>query len=557
VATINPVTTTLRSQSDVIDAETGDVAALEVNERSSPLAELGATGLKRAAGYLDEEFLPALRGRKAVAVYREMEENCAPIGGMLLAIDKLVRDVDWTVTPAGNSRDAAQAAMFVESCLDDMSQSWADTVGEILSCCTYGWSWHEVVYKVRGGLWGKDGRTRSKYDDQMIGWRKMPPRSQDSFQRWIFDESGGVKGMVQMPAPRYQQIVLPIERSLLFRFGHRKNSPEGRSMLRSAYQAWYYLKRLQESEAIGVERDLAGLPVIRIPASMLDAPPGSKDAKMVMAMTKLARSMRRNEKEGIVFPQAWDEETKQALYDIELMASGGQRQHDTDALITRYKTDILMSCLADFLLVGHEDTGTYNMHLDKTGLFKATLNSTVGMVSDVMNRHAIPRLFAVNRWRPSELPKIEPSDVDAPNLTELSSFLTATQGLGIAWAPDDVLETFLRKAAGLPEMNKQERGRERIITRRTEAVRFMTAQMTELQTRQQLAQAMATEAMTRSGMPTPDMAAQEQQSALPPGTQGPGTSTPGSAAPTAPGQQQGQNGTQPTTPATPGAPSAP
>jgi hypothetical protein len=519
---------------DGADGETGDLEALEVAERASPILELGATGLKRAAGYIDEEFLPALRGRKAIAVFREMEENCAPISGMLLAIDRLVRDVDWTVTPSGPSRDAAKAAQFVEECLDDMSSSWADTVGEAMSCAVYGWSWHEVVYKQRGGLWTGDGRTRSKFDDGLIGWRKMPIRSQDSWQRWIFDESGGIKGMVQMPPPRYRQIVLPIERSLLFRFGTRKNSPEGRSMLRGAYQPWFYLKRLQENEAIGVERDLAGLPIVKVPASMLDAPPGSKDAKMVQAMTKLVRSVRRNEKEGIVFPNQFDEDTKQALYDFSLLSSGGSRQHDTDALITRYKTDILMSALADFLLVGHQDTGTYNMHLDKTGLFKATLNATVNMIADVMNRHAIPRLFEVNRWRPSELPRITPSDIDAPNLTELSSFLAATANLGMTWVPDEAMETFLRKAANLPAMSKSDKGRERVIARRTEAVRFMTAQMTELQTRQALAQAQATEALGRAGIPAPDQQAAEQQATLPPGT----------AAPTAPAGQNGPGAPQ-------------
>jgi hypothetical protein len=36
------------------------------------MAELGVTGIKRTGGYIDEEFLPALRGRKAIEVFREM-----------------------------------------------------------------------------------------------------------------------------------------------------------------------------------------------------------------------------------------------------------------------------------------------------------------------------------------------------------------------------------------------------------------------------------------------------------------------------------------------------
>ena len=33
-------------------------------------------------------------------------------------------------------------------------------------------------------------------------------------------------------------------------------------MLRNSYRSWYYKKRLEEFESVGVERDLAGLPMV-------------------------------------------------------------------------------------------------------------------------------------------------------------------------------------------------------------------------------------------------------------------------------------------------------
>jgi hypothetical protein len=107
----------------------------------------------------------------------------------------------------------------------------------------------------------KDGKTRSKYTDGKIGWRKMPIRSQETLQRWVFDESGGNMGMVQLAPPKYETTFLPIEKCLLFRSTTIKNNPEGRSFLRNAYRPWFYKKRLEEIEGIGIERDLAGLPV--------------------------------------------------------------------------------------------------------------------------------------------------------------------------------------------------------------------------------------------------------------------------------------------------------
>jgi hypothetical protein len=123
----------------------------EIPQRVSPLVELGVTGLKRTAGYIDEEFLPALRGRKAVKVYREMSTNDSMVGALLFAIDKLIREVEWKVVPADQTPDNANAAEFLESCMNDMSHSWDDFIGEVLSMLAYGWSWHEIVYKRRLG----------------------------------------------------------------------------------------------------------------------------------------------------------------------------------------------------------------------------------------------------------------------------------------------------------------------------------------------------------------------------------------------------------------------
>ena len=66
-----------------------------------------------------------------------------------------------------------KAAEFVESCLHDMDMPWTDVVGEILSCLTYGWSLHEIVYKRRMGR-KRDPRLESKFDDGLIGWQKLP-----------------------------------------------------------------------------------------------------------------------------------------------------------------------------------------------------------------------------------------------------------------------------------------------------------------------------------------------------------------------------------------------
>ena len=483
--------------------EGGDDLTGEVKAKASPMIELGTTGLKRSAGYINEEFLPALKGRKAIQVFREMSENDAIVGALLFAVDRLLRQINWRVEPASHSKEDRDAAEFLESCMEDMSHTWDEFISEILTMLPYGWAYHEVIYKKRVGPHEKDGKYRSRYTDGKIGWRKLPIRSQETLQRWIFDDTGGIKGMVQLAPPQYKTTFLPIEKSLLFRVTTVKNNPEGRSFLRNAYRPWYYKKRLEEIEGIGVERDLAGLPVAKVPHDYLAAKKGTDKAKMVDAFRKMVRSVRRDEQEGVVIPTSYDQDTKQPLFDFTLLNSGGGRTFDTNSIIQRYEQRILMTVLADFIMVGHQGTGSYALHTDKTGLFRASINSVSQAIADVLNRYAVPRLFAVNGWRLDELPQFEPGDVDPPDLQQLAMFMGQMNQAGVQWFPDPELEKFLRDAARLPKLDEKTEDMREQQKKQSDAMTMAKQQMEMIQLKMQAEQA--------AQQPQQDVRAQEQQ----------------------------------------------
>jgi hypothetical protein len=426
----------------------------DVPARTSPYQELGVTGLRRWSGYVDEEFLPALRGRKAVQIFREMADNDAIVGALLFTIDMLIRAVDWHVQAASSAPADQQAAQFVESCMEDMSHTWDEMISEVLSMLPFGWSWHEVIYKKRQGS-NRDQELNSNYADGLIGWRKIPIRAQETWLQWVFDDAGETIAMVQLAPPAYLRTVIPRSKSLLFRMSPAKNNPEGRSILRNAYRSWYFKKRLEEFEGIGIERDLAGLPVAYLPADYMNAQPDTPQYKIVDAFRRMVRSVRRDEQEGVLMPMAYDEDTKQPLYKFELMTSGGARQFDTNTIIERYEQRILMTVLADFIMVGHQDTGSYALHVDKTGIFRSALNAIVKSIADVFNRIEIPRLFALNGWNMDRLPELVPTDVDPPDLTQLGQFITQMTGAGMTFFPDPDLEQFLRTTAKLPPVSPE------------------------------------------------------------------------------------------------------
>ena len=266
------------------------------------MAEIGRIGQKRYNGVFYEEFLRELQGIRGVEVYREMANNDDTVGAILFAIKMLIRHTQWNIEPGGDTAKDREAAEFVESCMDDMQSTWTDTISEILSFLVYGWSYHEIVYKRRMGK-TKNQKTKSKYSDSLIGWQKLPIRSQDTLYKWEYDQHDNLVGMTQMPPPDYGFITIPMKKAMLFRMESAKDNPEGRSILRNAYRPWYFKRRIQEIEAIGIERDLAGLPVFHAPEGTDIWDENDDDMmKINAALTKMVKSIRRDEYEGLVLP---------------------------------------------------------------------------------------------------------------------------------------------------------------------------------------------------------------------------------------------------------------
>ena len=159
--------------------------------------QFGQTGLKRSYGYVYEELLPQLQGRKAISVFQEMSQNSAVVGAMLFAINMFMRKVPWRVEAASDSDTDKKKASFLSSCKDDMEHTWSDFVCEVLSMLVFGWSWFEIVYKQRTStVTDEFGSTVSKWNDNLIGWKKFMPIAQESWWRWDFDpQSGQTIGM--------------------------------------------------------------------------------------------------------------------------------------------------------------------------------------------------------------------------------------------------------------------------------------------------------------------------------------------------------------------------
>src|SRR6266576_1425686 len=270
--------------------------------------ELGRTGLTQYYGRIVEEILPELQYERGRRVLREMSDNDPTIGALLTAIILLYRGVSSRIE--SSERHDPRSA-FLEECRQDMDHTWEDLMAEqARGKLVWGWSLHELVYKIRD-------EQSSMFPDGQIGWKRMPVRSQESLWRWDFNiDTQDLQGMYQRPPPDFRERYIPIEKALLFRTESFRNNPEGRSALRNAYRPWYFKKHIEQIEAIGIERDLAGYPIIEVPQQVID-----QGGAAYAQWQKIAINLRRSELEGVIIPSTIDPDTKAPLYSVELLSA--------------------------------------------------------------------------------------------------------------------------------------------------------------------------------------------------------------------------------------------
>lgn len=383
---------------------------------------VGDAGYSRWGGIILDEPVAKLSGKRWYDIVRLMRYSPI-IKGMLFAVEMMIRRTEWMMDPADgegvNEDQAQEIADFVESCRFDMRTPWEDTLAQVVSFLPYGFSLFEVVFKRR---LGDEGEPASAADDGRIGWDEWAPRPQDSVVKWLFG-ARGVEAFEQQTPSQSAPVTIPLGRCLHFRAGGYWGSPEGESVLRAAYPDWDAINKLQLIEAIGVERDLAGLPVVKIPGRLMD-PVQTPDQTIYNAYKKVARDVRNGDQAGVVFPSERDDKGNEE-YTLTLLTSGGARQFDTSAIVTRRATQMTMALLADFLMVGHGKTGSYALSQDKTRLFTTAISAWLDSIANVVNDQAIKPLLRLNGIDARLTPILRPGPLDEADLKATGDFVTA------------------------------------------------------------------------------------------------------------------------------------
>lgn len=446
-------------------AQNEDLNSLPESGELPPMrmSEIGYNGLKSVAGYIGEECRYDLSFPRSMHTFKKMMEDNL-IYTCIDSVQTLMTRAKWEVkAPKGYEEKLAPQVAFLSTCMTDMVHSWATTIRQASSFVHMGFAVHEIVPRYRLKSKG------SKYNDGYIGIKKLAFRSQDTITNFKYKNKGrdlvGIWQRVNIPTGKTEQrsvdytqynfdgskseVLIPLDKCLLFRNNPIKDSPIGQSPLAGVYEAWRYRKAYQEVESNGVSTDVRGLKVLYIPPQYMRPDASDVDKEIYSYYQKIMRNVHLGKESGLILPQVIDNSGEQ-YFKFDVVSVSGTKTYDIDKIIERYNKEIETALYADFRTVGQSGGGSFALSDSKIAIAKLIIESKLDEIKDVLNHQLIPRLFEWNEWETEVYPYFDYGSIIEETLDEFSKALQRAAATGnVLKTPKNI--NAIQEKLGLPD----------------------------------------------------------------------------------------------------------
>ena len=392
------------------------------------LGEEGFLALKIRNRQIVDEPIHAFRYPRFITTVNEMRNN-PTVGAAMNVYRMMISRVRWDVAAFKEGDEKAQArADIIRTMMSDMQDmSWASFIESIIPYLEYGFGINEIVLRRR--LF----RNGSKYNDGLVGIRKLPTRPQETISRWRFSEDGRELEAVEQDIYNLEHAYkfygqtnvegrIEIDRSkfLLFVCSGTKGNPQGNSIYKNIYLAHKQLTLLQEQELIGVAKDIQGILKIAIPPKYLDPGASDEDKAAAAGFQRIIDNYNAGTQRGLLVPNMIDPESKLPLFTYDLMESKGSAKYDTESIIRRLQGDILSALSVDILKLGSEGSGSFSLAESKSSVLALAIDYRLREIAEVLNTHLMRTIYEANGWDTAEMAQFVYSDIEEVSLEDFS-----------------------------------------------------------------------------------------------------------------------------------------
>jgi hypothetical protein len=428
----------------------------DIKETVNPFKEMGTSGTAIQSGYVvSNERNYKARGSMRYETANDILINAAIVGAGMRFFANLVAKPKWTFDPAKDaeggrsSKEAMAVAEFVEDCLFDCSDSFPRIVRRMSAFRFYGFGTHEWTIKKRF-----DGR---------IGFESIEARPWHTIEQWDTDDKGSIIGVVQRAPVTGETLYIPRRKLAYLVDDSFSDSPEGIGLWRHLVEPFERFKSYCKVEGMGFERDLRGIPIGRVPYTLLqkavvDGVITEEQAKALSKPVEEFVSMSAKSTEtGIVLDSSMhmtQTETGETvsntpLFDMKLLTASGTGFADIGNAIDRVQYQMATIIGAENLLVGSGSTGSRALSEDKSRNLYLNVDGCLSDIVSAVNKDLIPILCAYNGIPCQLWPKAKTESAAYLDATTKSQILVNLSNAGAMTSIADPAVSEIRIEAGL------------------------------------------------------------------------------------------------------------
>jgi hypothetical protein len=421
-------------------------------KRVSPTKTYGVPGVSVVGGFVQTEEVNAdLVGQNKWIQFSEALVNVGIVGAGIRYFLNLIARATWNATPPEDSGEAGiEAAKFMNDVLHDMDTPFARICRRASMYKFHGFSIQE---------W-----TAKKRDDGKIGMKDIEPRSQPTIERWDQDKHGNVFGVVQRSRTDGQEIYLPRKKIVYLVDDSISDSPEGLGILRHIVPHAKRLQQYENIEGIGMETDLRGIPIGRVPLAVLAQ--AVKDQRITQEEADQAKAVMedfitnhvRSLDTGLVVDsltyQTQDEKgapSNVPQWAVELLQNNTTALPDAAAAINRLTHTIARLIGVEHLLLGTEK-GSFALSRDKSHNFFMVVDSALNEIGSAMEKDVVDPIWALNGFDDKLKPKLVPETSRFRDIEQITGALKDLAAAGLTIDPADPIVGFLRDLIGAPRL---------------------------------------------------------------------------------------------------------
>ncbi|WP_458681942.1 phage portal protein family protein [Prescottella equi] len=410
---------------------------MSVVEAPSP-GEMGYVVANPEAGYraIDREDAFELKWPECLKTYDLMRRQDAQVRTVLKAVTLPILATPWRLDPAGADPEVVdeigeQLGLPIVGSEGEAAKprrlrrfSWPEHLRMALLSLPFGSMFFEQVVEF-------DPATRR------YRLRKLAPRMPATLADIKVARDGGLEAIEQRPPGGLQvfrasdagRIVIPVDRLVAYVHEREGSNWGGESILRAAYKNWMLKDRLLKLEAMTIERNGMGVPIV--------INPEGASPEQIEKARKMANSYRAGDASGASLPFG-------SKFSLEGVT--GQLP-DPRPAIDYHDAQIGRVALAHFLNLDGQG-GSYALASTQADLFATAVKSVAEMVRDAANRYIVEDLVDWNFGETVAAPQIVFDEIGESSLSVANALRTLVDAGVII--PDRSLEEQVRRWLDLP-----------------------------------------------------------------------------------------------------------